>query len=132
MKKLFSLLIVACSVHATPIAHTKAILGPLGRVPILTAVTLHSHHHYDFSSDNENPTLFNFKITLCPETQPLNCVIREDHLWMYKGQRYSRDINLERTVMFRAIGSKSIVATSEVTGGAYSYSVSQGYVDVHY
>lgn len=132
MKKLFALLFIGCAAHSAPIAHTKAVLGVLPNVQILTAVTLQSHHHYDFSSDNEQPTLFHFKITLCPETQPENCVVREEHLWMYKGQRYSRDINLERIVMFHAIGSKSVVATTEVTGGAYSYSLSQGYVDVHY
>lgn len=71
---------------------------------------------------------FQWTLSLCPENMP--CRIEKSHLGLATGQHWGKTFYLETTVVYPRRGSKSLVAKTEITGGASAVAYDQKYVDV--
>lgn len=71
---------------------------------------------------------FQWTLSLCPENMP--CKIIREHMGLATGQHWGHTYNIETTVAYPRQGSKSLVAKTEITGGAYGVAYDQKYVDV--
>lgn len=72
---------------------------------------------------------FQWTLSLCPENMP--CKIEKGHLGLATGQHWGQTFYLETTVVYPRRGSKSLVATTDIKGGASAVAQDQKYVDVY-
>jgi hypothetical protein len=132
MKKYLIMLLalpIVCS--AKPTAFAVAASQSV-TTQIMQPTDINSAHGINLTNDTSKPQMFYWTITLCPDTQPERCQSFSDHTSLYPSQKWSKVYNLKSTIVFKAIGSKSITAKTEITGAAYSLAYDQKYVDVHY
>ena len=123
--------IVPALVHAQPSA--IAVATTLGdTTQILAPTDIVSAHGINLTNDTKQSQLFYWTISLCPMTQPEHCQYFSDHTALYPGQKWSKAYTLHSTIMFKAIGTKTITAKTEITGAAYSVAYDSKFVDVHY
>ncbi len=132
MKKILAILLVLPNLsYALPTAKSVASTQP-GTTQIMQPTDIHSSHTITITNDQDKSAMFYWTMTLCPDTQPDRCQTINDHLGLSKGQRFTKTYYITSTIVFRAIGSKSITAKTEITGAVYSVAYDQKYVDVHY
>jgi len=131
LKYLPVILLASSALHAAPqataIATTQGIT-----TQILQPTEIASAHRITISNDTPGAKMFYWTITLCPDTQPEKCVSQTNHLGLTQGQHWTHDYQLRQMVVFRAVGTKSVSAKTEITGGAYSVGYDYKFVDVHY
>lgn len=133
LKYLPATLIIASSIaNAKPMAIADAKVTNWPNTKILTSVQLRSHHVYTISNDTPGDKMFYIKMTLCPVDQKSLCVEKREFLGLAQGQFFTHDADLATNVVFRAVGDHSVIATTEVTGGATGFAQQQRYVWVHY
>lgn len=133
MKKiLLSLLILSTPTYAQPTALASAQITNVPNTKILTAAHVRSHHIYTVTNDTPGDKMFYVKATLCPVDQRELCVEKKEQIGLSQGQFYTHDIDLGVGVVFQSVGDHSIIATTEVTGGANATAQQQKYVWVHY
>lgn len=130
-KALATLLALPLTVHANPSA--LAVAATQGAMTqILQPTTIISAHGINISNDSSSYKTFYWTISLCPDTQPNRCQTLSDHLALASGQHWSHVYNFSEVIVFRAVGSKSITAKTEITGAANSVAYDNKYVDVVY
>jgi len=131
LKYLPVILLASSAIHAAPKA--TAIAATQGiTTQIMMPTEIASAHRITISNDTPGAKMFYWTITLCPDTQPERCISQKNQLGLTQGQHWTHDYQLRESIVFRAVGSKSISAKTEITGAAYSVHYDQKYVDVHY
>lgn len=132
LKYLPAIFLLSSAIHAAPTASSTATVTNWPNSQILMPVQIAGHFHYYISNDTDGAKMYYMKMTLCPVDQMARCIVKQEQLGLSKGQHYTRDLDLDQTVVFRAVGDHSITATTEVTGAAISSSFDQKYLWVHY
>jgi hypothetical protein len=132
LKRLFACLLLApaiCLAKPTATAGAQA-LGVSTQIGILT--DLYSYNSIYITSDAPGSTMFQWDMTLCPETQTQHCVVFHDHLSLTKGQSFKKTYTLHTAVIFQATGDKPVTAETHVWGGgAESFATHTAYAEVN-
>lgn len=106
-----------------------AVAGTSGvRTEVNMPTVLRSVHGVTIYNTTPGFKDFQWVLSLCPENQ--TCRIEKGHLGLATGQHWGKTFYLETTVVYPRQGSKSLLAKTEITGGASNTAYDQKYVEV--
>lgn len=106
-----------------------AVAGTAGvRTQVNMPTNLRSVHGVTIYNSTPGFKDFQWTLSLCPEN--MACRVQKGHLGLATGQHWGQTFYLEKTVVYPRQGSKSLVAKTEITGGASSVAYDQKYVEV--
>lgn len=106
-----------------------AVAGTAGvRTEINMPTVLQSVHGVTIYNTSPGFKDFQWTLSLCPENQ--QCRVEKGHLGLATGQHWGHTFTLQTTVVYPRKGSKSLVAKTEITGGASNVALDQKYVEV--
>lgn len=115
-KTLIALLLLPIIAHSSPTAKAYALTnGTITHRNIATAFA--SRHSVTISNDQPLPKIFDVTISLCPPDLG-RCRKEVYHIALVKGQTYTKEYLLKTTFIFPRVGTKTLTATTQVTGSA--------------
>jgi hypothetical protein len=129
-KILGTLLLLPALCQAAPTAKAYALTnGTTTHRNVATAFA--SRHSITVTNDQPSPKIFDVTLSLC-HNETNRCRKEVYHIALAKGQTLTREYLLHITLMFPRVGTKTLTATTQVTGAANAIASDDKWVEVFF